>query len=370
MQKRIILITAALTVLLVTISHAQVTTTAVPFLLVSPDARASGMGETGVAIADNVWAVYWNPGGLAFQNGSELGLTHTNWLPGLNLSDIWIFHGAYRQAVESLDGVLSGQLTYLNLGEFVHTQDSPTPLGTFNAYELALTVGYATKLSSNVGLGINARLVHSYLAPFGTADEQGEGIATGFCFDIGLLYKPQVFRIPFTNADLGKKLNLGVSISNIGPKLTYIDKAQADPLPMNLRLGFAYKVIESDYNNMTFTTEFIRLLVSRYGKTTDEFYKAFFTTWMYRTFSEQIRKFNTAMGLEYWYGSPKLLALRIGYFYEDPSEGNRKFLTFGAGIRYDIFGFDFGYISSFEEQHPLEGTLRLTASIGWGTPGQ
>jgi hypothetical protein len=370
MTKKIVLIILAFAMYM-NMVWAQITTSAVPFLLIAPDSRASGMGETGVAIADNVWAVYWNPAGLAFQKGSELGLTHTNWLPGLGLSDLWIAHIAYKQPVEELDGVVSAQLTYLNEGEFVHTgENSSDPLGTFNAYELALAVGYSTKLSNTLGMGINARIIHSYLAPFGTAKEQGRGVATGFSFDLGLLYRPEVFFIPFTNVDLGNRLSLGTSITNIGPKLTYIDKAQADPLPMYLRLGFAYKVLESEFNNMILTMEVSRLLVSRYGETSDEFYKAFFTTWMYRSFDEQIRKFDLSMGLEYWYGSPKLIGLRMGYFYEDPREGNRKFLTFGAGIRYDLYEFDFGYISAFEEQHPLGETLRLTLSIGWGGEGQ
>lgn len=370
MTKKIILITFAIVLSISSIALTQITTSAVPFLLIAPDSRASGMGETGVAIADNVWAVYWNPAGLAFQQGSELGLTHTNWLPGLGLSDLWIAHVAYKQPVEELDGIVSGQLTYLNEGEFVHTEMDPTPLGTFNAYELALSVGYSTKISQTLGIGINARLIHSYLAPFGTAKEKGRGVATGFSFDVGILYRPDVFIIPFTHLDLGNSLSLGATITNIGPKLTYIDKDQADPLPMYLRLGFAYKLLQSEFNNMTFTTEVSRLLVSRYGETSDEFYKAFFTTWMYRSFDEQIRRFDLGLGLEYWYGSPKLIGLRMGYFYEDPREGNRKFLTFGAGIRYDLYEFDFGYISAFEEQHPLGETLRLTLSIGWGGEGQ
>ena len=57
------------------------------------------------------------------------------------------------------------------------------------------------------------------------------------------------------------------------------------------------------------------------------------------------KKVIASTGVEYWYGAPRLLALRIGYFYENPNFGNRKFLTFGAGIRYDIYGFDFSYIS-------------------------
>jgi len=36
------------------------------FLLISPGARAGGMGEAQVAVANDVYASYWNPAGLAF----------------------------------------------------------------------------------------------------------------------------------------------------------------------------------------------------------------------------------------------------------------------------------------------------------------
>ncbi len=68
----------------------------------------------------------------------------------------------------------------------------------------------------------------------------------------------------------------------------------------------------------------------------------------------------------YWFCETKLISLRFGYFYEHPDYGNRKFLTFGAGVRYDIYGFDFSYLSTVEENHPLSETLRFTPLIAWG----
>ena len=171
--------------------EAQTTvTTAVPFILITPDSRAGGMGETGVAIADNVWATFWNPAGLAFQQGSELAMTHTNWLPGLGLSDIWIAHLAYKQPIEALDGVVGGQLTYLNLGEFIRTSSSgPEEIGRFKAFEYAITAGFATTISDNFSIGLNLRLIHSSLSPYSTEGETGTGIATSVSGDIGILYK-------------------------------------------------------------------------------------------------------------------------------------------------------------------------------------
>ena len=346
---------------------AQVTTSAVPFLLIAPNSRASAMGEAGVALADDAWAIYWNPAGFAFQNSSEAALTRADWLPAFGLSDLWIAHGVYKQPVEEVDGVVGIAVTYLSLGEFTKTLIDPTPIATFKGYEVAVTAGYGTKIASELGLGVNVRLIHSSLAPFGTDQEQGEGIATGFSFDLGVLYKPSSLYIPFTDIDMGNTWSFGAALSNIGPKLTYIDKAQADPLPMNLRIGIAFKALESDFNNITLIGDVSRLLITRNGTETDEFYKAIFTTWSQGSFfKDQLRQFVSGLGAEYWYGAPRLVALRAGFFYEDPRAGNRKFMTFGAGIRYDVYGFDFSYISAFEDQHPLGETLRFSLAIGWG----
>ena len=84
MFKKMIFVIAVAGIFIPEIGQAQsAVTTAVPFMLIVPDSRAGGMGETGVALADNAWATFWNPAGLAFQKGSELAMTHTNWLPGL-----------------------------------------------------------------------------------------------------------------------------------------------------------------------------------------------------------------------------------------------------------------------------------------------
>jgi hypothetical protein len=370
MKKQLSIICAIMGLALCQTAYSQVVTTAVPFLLISPNSRAGGMGEAGVSLGDDAWAAYWNPAGYAFQRGTELAISHANWLPAFNLGDVWIAHAVYKQQIPQLDGTASLFMTYLNLGEFARTDIDPTVLETFKGYEFAIALGYGTKIYDDLGLGLNMRLIRSVLSPFGAAQEQGKGTATGFSFDMGLLYKPKMLMIPFTDLDLGDRLSLGVNISNIGPKIFYIDQAQADPIPMNLRLGFAYQVLLSEYNNFVVTTDVNRLLVKYNGIASDEFYKAFFTTWTGRTVSEQFRQFTTSFGAEYWYGSPKLIGLRFGYFYEDPRSGNRKYMTFGAGIRFQLYGFDFSYISATEDQNPLGGTLRFSLQVLWDEVSQ
>lgn len=358
---------------------------AVPFLLLAPDSRAGGIGESGAGLADNSSAIFWNPAGIAFQSGTELSITHSNWLPQFQL-DLFYDYLTYRQYVEDLSGSVTGSITYMNFGEFVRTgPDSPDPIGTFRSFDAALTLGYATKLSPDWGLGLNARLIHSRLSDKPTAEEQGKGVATSVSFDIGAMWRPTSLVLPFIDEDIGDKISIGVNLSNLGPKIYYIDRDQADPIPTNFRLGFAFNFYKDEYNSISATLDFSKLLVSRTGTKTkvikvkgkdstitisqsDEFYKAIFTAWGDKPFSEELRDIVTSGGLEYWYGSPGdfLFALRWGYFYEDPSYGNRKFMTFGAGIRYDMYGFDFSYISAAEENHPLSETLRFSILIGWG----
>jgi hypothetical protein len=267
----------------------------------------------------------------------------------------------------------------MNFGEFVRTaSNDPTPIGTFRSFDAALTIGYATKLHNDWGIGFNFRIIHSRLSDQPTEEEQGSGVATSVSFDIAGMWRPEHFNIPLIG-DMGNRFSIGMNLSNLGPKIYYIDQAQADPIPTNFRLGFAIRLLEDDFNSLTYTLDFSKLLVSK-GDTNsskDEFYQAVVTAWGDQSFSEEIRDIVTSLGLEYWYGQPEdfMFALRAGFFYEDPSFGNRKFITLGAGIRYDIYGFDFSYITTdmlpdSDENHPLSDTLRFTLLIGWGSQPQ
>lgn len=354
------------------VTHAQ-GEAAVPFLLLAPDSRAGGLGESGAGLADNSAAIFWNPAGLAFQTGTELSITHSNWLPQFNL-DLFYDYLTYREYMEDISGTVSASITYMNFGEFVRTgETSPDPLGTFRSFDAALTLGYATKLSPDWGLGFNFRIIHSRLADKGAGEEQGKGVATSVSFDVAAMWRPTKLVLPLIDYDMGNKFSVGVNLSNLGPKIYYIDRAQADPIPTNFRLGFAYRLFEDEFNSLTYTLDFSKLLVSRDSTgASKEFYQAIFTAWGDQPLSEELRDIVTSMGFEYWYGQPGdfLFAIRTGFFYEDPSYGNRKFLTFGAGIRYDIYGFDFSYITTdvFQggENHPLSNTLRFSVIIGWG----
>ncbi|MCX8011008.1 MAG: PorV/PorQ family protein [Ignavibacteria bacterium] len=342
---------------------------AVPFLLLAPDSRAGGMGESGAGLADNSAAIFWNPAGIGFLDGTELSITHSNWLPQFHL-DLFYDYLTFRHYIPAIGGSITASITYMNYGEFVWTGETdPTPLGTFRSFDAALTVGYATKLSQSFAVGGNFRVIHSRLADKPVGLQKEKGIATTVSFDLAAMWRPVSLPIPLLG-NAGGKFSVGANLSNLGPKIYYINQAQADPIPTNFRLGFAFRLLDIDYNSITMTADFSKLLVKRDSVSTHEFYQAIFSSWSSKS---AFREIVSSAGLEYWYGKQGdfQFALRAGIFYEDPSYGARKFVSLGAGLRYDMYGFDFSYITTSVfpggENHPLNETLRFTLSLGWGS---
>lgn len=320
------------------------------FLLISPGVRADGMGEAFVAIADDVSAVYWNPGGLAFQTGREMIIMHSNWLPQL-APDLFYDFLAYKHHVYGL-GTFGVSVTYLNLGEQIITHETgPEEMGRFMSYDAAASLHYGTLMTDNIGMGVSIRLIRSNLAPIGAGAEQGKGQTWAFNFDIGILYRDMLLN----------GLNFGANLSNVGPKIAYIDVDQADPQPTNLKLGFAYKFIDMEYNRLTASIDVNKLLVKRNKDgTSDPVYKALFTSWTDDPLKDELNKVISHIGMEYWYNN--MIALRAGYWHDD--EGNVKPWTFGFGLRYYLYELDFGYIAA-GEGHPLTDTMRFSLQIGF-----
>jgi hypothetical protein len=337
---------------------------AVPFLLIGPNSLNAGLGETGTGMVNDASAMFWNPAGLGFQKGTEISITHSPWLPGLGLSDLFYDYLCGKHYMKKLKGTIGASITYLNIGTIIQTDEFGNEIGSYQAFDGALAVGYGTKVSNDLGVGIVTRFIYSKLAVDPVAGEQGTGTAYDLSFDLSTLWKPTKTGVKFINNRLG----IGVNLSNIGPKVTYVDNAQADPLPTNLRLGFAYDIYKSEFNNFTITADFAKLLVNR-GENgeSDPVYKGIFTSFS-GGFDDVMKSIQTSIGAEYWYSNPKLIGLRAGYFYEDPDRGKRKFITMGASIRYSLYGFDFSYISTIEENHPLANTLRFSLSVNFGQP--
>lgn len=222
------------------------------FLLIAPSARAGGMGEAHTAVADDAYASYWNPAGLGFLEGTELAFMHVNWLPNL-ADDMAYDFFAIRKSIPNI-GTVGGHLIYLNLGEQTRTDEIGTELGKFSSYMFAFNLSYSTKISESSAFGINAKVSYQHLTDQGAGAEKGKGSSTDFGFDLG--YMKKEFILP--------SLTLGATITNIGPKVSFIDPAQADPQPTNFTLGLNYQVLNSEYNKLSVVWDINKLLVASY----------------------------------------------------------------------------------------------------------
>ncbi|WP_073064289.1 type IX secretion system outer membrane channel protein PorV [Fodinibius roseus] len=343
--------------------QAQVGITSVPFLQIEPDSRAAGMGNTGVAIADNASAVFWNPAGLAFQNGNQVSITHSEWLPQFNV-DLFYDYLVGKYHVKDI-GTFGAHITYLNLGEQQHTtRIDPTGerLGRFNSYEFAGGISYGYQIDEHWSVGTGFRFIHSSLAD-GIGDFEGDKIEPGSSvgFDMAGMYQSDTFI--FLERDAA--WSAGLNISNIGPGVNYTNNAEKDPLPTMFRIGWSFKtdLDRKGINTLTIANDYSKVMARK-----DEgAISSLFTSW--GSFNRDIGDGRTATlntfqqllvatGLEYWYD--ELFAVRTGYYYEDPNNGDRQFLTLGAGLRHQFFGVDFSYIYTLgDENHPLANTTRF-----------
>lgn len=344
---------ALLVVLVGSPLFAQAGGSSVPFLLITPDARASGMGECGTALADNINAIFWNTGGLAFQQQQDhqFSFSYSKWLPQFN-ADLYYAYGTYGQYVPDLDGTIAANVILMNLGQFQRTDENGGVHGTFRSDEFALGLSYGTLIGDDLGAGVQLRYIRSNLAP-AQAGQTAAGIGVSGGFDFGLLWKPSNWRIS-DDIDLSNMINLGFNLANVGPKMTY--RNESDPLPTMLKLGIAINAIHDEFNDLTFAVDMGKLLVKRNATSSDALPRSFVTAW-------SVGGQEFSFGTEYWY--EKVVALRAGYFTEPASIGNRKFLTFGAGVKYDMFTLDFSFINTIEENHPLANTMRFSALVNW-----
>ncbi|MDR9417926.1 type IX secretion system outer membrane channel protein PorV [Gracilimonas sp.] len=381
MKKIIPLFIAALIFVLPTTINAQVAITAVPFLQIEPDSRGAGMGNTGVAISDNASALFWNPAGLAFQEGSnQTSITHSNWLANFNVSDLFYDYVVGKYYIEGI-GTIGTHLTYLNLGEQVVTDETgPEPISRFNSYEVAFGASYGHKLSENFGVGTSLRLIYSSLASGTSISAQKVNPGSSVAVDLSFLYRTD----PFMIGEKEAKFSFGTNLSNLGPGIQYTDNAQKDPLPTVLRFGWAFDLeLDPDgINRITIANDISKIMARTESEITTDNQgnadttqvatgpiKALFSSWdSYERFDGTntieiglLEQFMVGTGIEYWYDDT--FALRTGYYYEHPQNGDREYITFGAGIRYNFFGVDFSYIKTLESDHPLANTLRFSLLI-------
>lgn len=349
-------------------------TTAAPFLQVGPDARFGGMGEAGVAIADDANAMYWNPAGLPFiENSNGFSLSYSPWLRNLGIPDINLaYMSGYWKTGEN--GALGASFRYFSLGTIEFTDFDAQNIGSDRPNEFALDLSYGLKVTPKFSAAVALRYFYSRLAANVQTFPDLKPV-NSIAGDIAFLYRTD-FTMRSAGADMPVTFSAGLNISNLGPKISYNQSSSGtDFIPGQIRLGYAFKFQLDEYNSLTVANDFTKLLVPspnrEDGQTQQDIplLSGIFSSFSDAPggFGEEITEINTAIGLEYWYRD--VFSARMGYFYEDPGKGNRKYITLGVGLKYNTMGLNFSYLAPLEQNHPLANTLRLTLSFDFESAG-
>ena len=337
---------------------------AMPFLRIVPDARGAALGDAGIALSPDPSAMHFNAAKLAMSDKEfELSTTYTPWLKNLGLNDLYLAYLAGYNKFDKLQAV-GYSIRYFSLGEIQYTNTEGIALGTGKPSEFEVAAAYARKLSNKFAAGLTAKFIYSNLAE----NQRVNGVlikaATAFAVDLSMYYK--------TKLNVGgykSKLNIGLTLSELGNAISYTDNTDKDYLPQNLGLGGALEMNFDDYNSMTFVIELNKMLLPTPDlKDTTRFHGSPFTAAI-ESFSdapggfvEEMREISYSIGIEYWYD--KQFAIRTGYFYENKLKGDRKYLTIGLGLNYNVYGMGISYlIPTTNTRNPLDGTLRFTFSM-------
>lgn len=356
-------------------------TTSVPFLLISPDSRAGGMGDVGVASSPDANSMHWNPAKYALMDKDKdfgASISYVPWLRQL-VTDVNMAYisGFYRV---NDDQVLASSLRYFSLGNMVFTDNQGNETYQFRPMEAAFDVAFSQKLGENFGGAMALRYIFSNLT--GGYDVNGQSSQPGksIAADIAGFYSREI-RL----GDYDSDLNFGLNISNMGAKISYSDSQERNFIPINMRFGAGLNLHIDEYNSFGIYADVNKLLVPSppiyetdaqgnyvYDPITNEPIiqagknpNVPVPVGMINSFSdapggfqEELREYLWSTGVEYWYAGQ--FALRGGYFHEHATKGNRKYFTLGAGLKYNIVNLDFSYLIPTSQNNPLQNTLRFS----------
>ncbi len=345
--------------------------TAVPFLMINPDARSGAMGDVGIAISPDANAIHFNASKYAMASQKfGMSLTYTPWLRSLGVNDIYLAYAAgYYQFGTDVKQAIGVSLRYFSLGSIQWTDFNASVLGEGSPREFETAVSYSRQLSKFLAVGATAKFIYSNLAtgqsPDGGADRISSGRAGAVDFSM-------TYRKPIKMAAGTSTLMIGGAIKNIGNKITYL--RSSDFLPQNLGIGAAWDIPLDQYNSIVVALDLNKLLVPT-PRPLDTIKGANGgPAWKDKSpisaaigsfgdapggGQEELKEINISAGIEYWYD--KQFAVRAGYFYEHAEKGGRRYFTVGLGLKYNVMGINLSYLVPTSSQRgPLDNTLRFS----------
>lgn len=324
---------------------------AVPFLTIEPSAKANGMAGSFTAIANDASAMFYNPAGLTNMKIASVDfVNYTNWNRQYYQTgpEYWFAAGTVTIPEAGSFGI---SYTRYNLGKMIWTDETGAELGTFDSYEWALAVAYARTISQTISIGATLKGIFSNLSSVSVGTENRNSSASAGAIDIGLLWQNFLPGAAFSKRLLSKRMtrwsmhrpapgpSIGISITNIGPAISYADPDQADPLPQMLRLGLSWNFLDTDIIGSLISIDARKLLVKRYRDgSSDAFYEALFTSW------EDSGVEDIALSIGQEISIMTFFSLRVGRFIESSKYGARNYWTYGFSAGPETARFNFSVI--------------------------
>ena len=228
-------------------------TTAAPFLLIAPDARAGGLADMGAATSSDVSSLHYNAAKYAFSESEwQIGLNYTPWLRNLtndvSLTSLFVSNKINERSAWATS------LTYFSLGSIELTDGSGISLGSENPNEFAIDGAYSLKLSEVISMAVGLRFIHSDLAV--RVDNSEIQTVNTFAVDVSMFYQSEEKNY----GDFNGRWRAGVNLSNIGPKVELVLGGDESFIPTNLKLGGGFDFILDNANTITAGGEGTKLL--------------------------------------------------------------------------------------------------------------
>lgn len=330
----------------------NVTTTSVPFLRISPDTKAGGMGNIGIATTPDANSGFYNAAKIPFAgNKSAAGINYTPWLKDVVDKVFLASAGGYYQLDEQQ--ALSAGLRYFNMGDLPLTDYSGTKLQTAHPREWALDVAYSRKLSNKLGIALALRYINSRLAS-GEVNGMAYKTGTAVSGDLSLYYNGL--------NEKGEGLTAGFVLSDLGSRINYTSDANTRGfIPVNAGIGAAYTKKWNEDHTIQLGIDINKLLVPTApgdsAGMADYTRKSVVNSWFSSFDNGNVQ---LCIGGEYTFKD--LFSLRLGYNVESKKAGDRKGFTTGVGIYWNDVRFNFSYLASSGNgvtRNPLSNTVRF-----------
>jgi hypothetical protein len=345
----------------------SIQSTAVPFMLISPDARSGGMGNLSLGMSPEANDLFGNTAKLPYlTENSGFLINYTPWLKDLGLSDVYLASAGYFKKINETS-TFNSSLRFFSLGNIQFSDVNGSPTSEQRPSEFSYDAGYSLFLTNDLSLGATLRYIHSKLVTgsfTGNAvDYRAGNTVSG---DISLFYKKH---------DNLEGFHAGLLLSNLGGKISYSNESKNKYfIPANIGLGVGYLSKFDIDNSIEFGLDVNRLMVPatpnsidpNYTELKEQYFSQSVISSWFNSFSPKYgmplaESLKLSVGAEYNYTDR--FYLRAGYFVDNNKNlGNMQYFTVGSSFQYQRSKFNISYLvpsGGGLTKNPLSNTLRF-----------